>query len=148
MSLDGYCRKLLTFCTLQTALVDRPMSRGVGGGFPRCVTPNTTVTGRKIKQPHEYLTTAAVRCSVFCSKRCALCRVATHGQNDNCVQFKGRLTHCPRCGHVTHRNQQVAISIHNAVLEYGVASGERPAYLKPEDSAAWQWQVSEVRAGR
>ncbi len=95
------------------------------------------------------LLSAAVRCSV-CSKRWALCRVATHGQNDNCMQFKGRLAHCPRCNHVTHQDQQVAIrlSLHNAVLEYGVASGERPAYLKPEDKAAWQWQVSEVKAGR
>ncbi len=39
------------------------------------------------------------------------------------------------------------MSIHNAVLEY-VATGERPAYLRAEDSAAWQWQVSEVKAGR
>jgi hypothetical protein len=52
--------------------------------------------------------------------------------------------HCPRCGHTAHRDQ---ISIHNAVLEY-VATGERPAYLKPEDKAAWQWRVSEVKAGR
>ncbi len=32
-------------------------------------------------------------------------------------------------------------------LEY-VTTGERPAYLRPEDKAAWQWQVSEVKAGR
>ena len=90
--------------------------------------------------------------STVYSKQCALCRVTTRthghvGQNDDYVQFKGRLAHCPRCGHTAHRDQQAAISIHNAVVEY-VATGERPAYLRPEDSAAWQWQVSEVKAGR
>jgi len=45
------------------------------------------------------------------------------------------VTHCPRCGHTAHRDQQAAISIHwhNAVLEY-VTTGER--------------QASKVKAGR
>jgi hypothetical protein len=143
----GYCRKLLTFCTLQTALVDRPMSRGVGVVSRGASRPTRRLRDGK-SSSHTSTSPLLLYAALFSAASGVHCAELRHGQNDNCVQFKGRLAHCPRYGHGTHRNQQVAISIHDAVLEYGIASGERPAYLKPEDKAAWQWQVSEVRAGR
>ena len=82
-----------------------------------------------------------------CSKRCALCQVTTHGQADGYVKLQGRQATCPRCGHTTNRDRQAAISIRAAARQF-IATGERPAYLRPEDDSAWQWQISEVQAGR
>jgi transposase len=89
---------------------------------------------------------AVTVCSA-CSKRCALCQVTTHGHDDDYVQFHGRLATCRRCGHTAERDTQAAASIFAGAREL-VATGERPAYLCPEDTDAWQWRVSEVKAGR